>query len=424
MPSRRCRGPFRGRRDPRRCAAGQGGRAQAGGIMALRLSRSILGEAEAAAVSRVILEDGYLGMGNETRLFEEELAAYLGVEPAQIISVNTGTAALHLAVDAVAAQSRATGGAAEVLVPSLTFVASFQAVTAAGCVPVACDVLPETGTLDLKDAEKRLTSRTIAVMPVDYAGNPWHLNEVHDFARRKGLRVVEDAAHAFGGRHHGRKIGSFGDMVCFSFDGIKNITSGEGGCLVAFDAEAARLASDARLLSVADDARQRFAGSRSWDPDVKRQGWRYHMSNIMAAIGRVQLSRLESEFIPARRRLAALYGERLGELAARGAGLALLRTDPDDFIVPHILPVRILGGRKDAVKAALAGEGIPTGVHYKPNHLLSFFGAGALRLPVAEQLYAELVTLPLHPGLSLQDVENICAALGRALQAADGGNAR
>lgn len=103
--------------------------------------------------------------------------------------------------------------------------------------------------------------------------------------------------------------------------------------------------------------------------------------------------------------------------------LALLQTDPEDFIVPHILPVRILGGRKDAVKAALAAQGIPTGVHYKPNHLLSFFGAGALRLPVTEQLYAELVTLPLHPRLSPQDVENICAALARALVAANAGNA-
>ncbi|MEG6593537.1 aminotransferase class I/II-fold pyridoxal phosphate-dependent enzyme, partial [Desulfovibrio sp. 1188_IL3213] len=203
--------------------------------MSMRLSRSIVGEAEARAVSRVLLEDGYLGMGNEVRLFEEEVAQYLGVKADQVITVNTGTAALHLAVDAAAALSRVPCKP-EVLVPSLTFVASFQAITAAGCVPVPCDVLAGTGTLDLADAEKRLTPNTIAVMFVDYASNPWHLDEVYDFARRKGLRVVEDAAHAFGCKHHGRKIGSFGDLVCFSFDGIKNITCGEGGCLVAFDA--------------------------------------------------------------------------------------------------------------------------------------------------------------------------------------------
>lgn len=120
----------------------------------MRLSRSVVGEAEARAVSRVITEDGYLGMGNEVRLFEEEVAQYLGVKPSQVITVNTGTAALHLAVDAVAAQSNVSG-TPEVLVPSLTFVASFQAITAAGCTPVACDVLPDTGTIDLADAERR-----------------------------------------------------------------------------------------------------------------------------------------------------------------------------------------------------------------------------------------------------------------------------
>ncbi|BAV92319.1 DegT/DnrJ/EryC1/StrS family aminotransferase [Candidatus Desulfovibrio trichonymphae] len=377
--------------------------------MALRLSRSIVGKAEADAVSRVLLEDGYLGMGNEVRLFEEELAAYLGVLPTQVIAVNTGTAALHLALEALAALRDAAGG--EVLVPSLTFLASFQAVTAAGLRPVACDVLRETGTLDINDAEKRLTVKTFAVMPVDYASNPWHLDEVHDFARRKGIRVVEDAAHAFGCVHGGRKIGSFGDMVCFSFDGIKNITSGEGGLVVAFDAQAARLVSDARLLSVENDAEKRFAGIRSWDPDVKRQGWRYHMSNIMAAIGRVQLARLDTEFAPARRALAALYKERLSGLD----GIVFLQTDPDDNIVPHILPARITDGRKDPVKQALARVGIPTGVHYKPNHLLSFFGGGAVRLPAAEQLHAELVSLPLHPGLSRQDVESVCKAIRETL---------
>lgn len=376
----------------------------------MRLSRSIVGEAEARAVSRVLLEDGYLGMGNEVRLFEEEVAQYLGVRPDQVITTNTGTAALHLAVDAVAA-GRSVPGKPEVLVPSLTFVASFQAISAAGCVPVACDVLAETGTLDLADAEKRLTPNTIALMYVDYASNPWHLDEVYDFARRKGLRVVEDAAHAFGCKHDGRKIGSFGDMVCFSFDGIKNITCGEGGCLVAFDPEAGRLASDARLLSVEDDAQKRFAGARSWDPDVKRQGWRYHMSNIMAAIGRVQLSRLDAEFIPARRALAARYVERLSGVP----GVALLRTDPRDFVVPHIMPVRVLDGRKDAVKEVLAAQGLPTGVHYKPNHLLSYFGHGE-SLPVTEQLYAELVTLPMHPGLTVEDVDAVCAGISGALK--------
>lgn len=381
--------------------------------MSMRLSRSIVGEAEARAVSRVLLRDGYLGMGREVRLFEEDVARYLGVRPEQVITTNSGTAALHLAVDAVAAQCHGQHGVPEVLVPSLTFVASFQAITAAGCLPVACEVLPNTGTIDMDDARKRLTPRTIAIMPVDYASNPWHIDDVLAFAREKGLRVVEDAAHAFGCKSRGRMVGSFGDIVCFSFDGIKNITCGEGGCLVCFDPEAARLASDARLLSVENDAQQRFAGARSWNPDVKRQGWRYHMSNIMAAIGREQLQRLDREFAPSRRRLAAIYAQRLGPLQE----VCLLETDPEDFVIPHIMPVRVLHGRKDHVKAALAARDIPTGVHYKPNHLLTFFRESVRTpLPVTEQLFSELVTLPLHPGLIPQDVEEVCATVKTALQ--------
>lgn len=374
----------------------------------MRLSRSIVGEAEAAAVARVIMEDGYLGMGAEVQRFEAEIAAYLGVRSDQVICVSTGTAALHLAVEAVCPPG------SEVLVPSLTFVASFQAVSAARCVPVACDVRLDSATIDLEDAARRLTQGTRAIMPVHYASNPWQLDEVYAFAQCHGLRVVEDAAHAFGCAHGGRKIGSFGDMVCFSFDGIKNITSGEGGCIVAFDAEAARLCSDARLLSVENDAEKRFAGARSWDFDVLRQGWRCHMSNIMAAMGRVQLARLDGEFAPARRDLAARYCERLSGVA----GLELLRKAPESHVVPHIFPVRVLYDRKDAVKAALAAAGVPTGVHYKPNHLLSFYTppANSLPLPVTEQLYRELVTLPLHPGLSMAEVDSVCDALRGALE--------
>lgn len=377
--------------------------------MNIRLSRSVVGGAEAAAVSKIIIEEGYLGMGSEVQRFEADIAAYLGVQPAQVVTVNTGTAALHLAVQAAVPKG------SEVLVPSLTFVASFQAIAAAACVPVPCDVYAATATIDLEDAARRITPRTKAIMPVHYASNPWQLDAIYAFAERHGLRVIEDAAHAFGCSHQGRKIGSMGDVVCFSFDGIKNITSGEGGCIVSFDPEVTRLCSDARLLSVENDTEKRYTGGRSWDFDVHCQGYRYHMSNIMAAIGRVQLSRLDGEFAPARRRLLAQYRAELANVP----GLALLQLDVADDIVPHIYPVRVLHGHKDAVKAALAAQGIPTGVHYKPNHLLTYFKEmlpqGA-PLPVTEQLYGELVTLPLHPAVSTQDVSSICAALRKALE--------
>lgn len=381
----------------------------------MRLSRSIVGKAEADAVARVICEDGYLGMGEATRKFESELASYLGVETWQVVSANSGTAALHLAVWAALARATAQGSAPvrpAVLVPSLTFISSFQAILAGGCVPIACDVHVATATLDLEDARRRLTEDVIAVMHVDYASNPWHLDKVYEFGQKHGLAVIDDAAHAFGCSHHGRRIGSFGDLVCFSFDGIKNITCGEGGCLIAFDRESANVAADARLLGVAGDTAKRFAGARSWDPDVSRPGLRYHLSNIMAAIGSCQLARLEDEFIPARRRLYELYAEKLAPLE----GIRLLETDPDDYIVPHIMPVRVLADRRDQVASALAGQSIPTGMHYKPNHLLSLFGAGADSLPGCETLYRELLTLPLHPGLSAADVDQVCGGVREALR--------
>ena len=373
----------------------------------LRLSRSIVGQAEAEAVSRVIIEDGYLGMGSEVKRFEEDIAAFLGVPANHVITANTGTAALHLAVQAAVEPGR------EVLVQSLTFVASFQAISAAGAVPVACEVRPETCTIDLDDAARRLTDKTAAIMPVHYASNPAYLDDVYAFAQRHGLRVIEDAAHAFGCRHDGRLVGTFGDIACFSFDGIKNITSGEGGCIVTADQTVAQRCRDARLLSVENDTEKRFTGQRSWDFDVTRQGWRYHMSNLMAAIGRVQLSRLPGEFGPARKALAAIYREELAGVP----GVTLFATRPEDDIIPHIFVVRIDAARRDAVKEALAAAGVPTGMHYKPAHLLSFYGGGRTCLPVTEALYHEIVTLPLHPGITAEEVRVICAELRKALAA-------
>lgn len=373
----------------------------------MKLSRSIVGEAEAAAVHRIICEEGYLGIGSEVQRFEQDLAAYLGVPASSVVSTNTGTSALHLAVEAVLGHD----SKAEVLVPSLTFVASFQAISGAGAVPVACDARLDTATIDLKDAERRITSKTKAIMPVHYASNPVNLEEVYLFARQYGLRVIEDAAHAFGCRYKQKKIGSFGDVICFSFDGIKNITCGEGGCIVTSDQRIAELCRDSRLLSVEKDTEKRFAGGRSWDFEVERQGWRYHMSNIMAAIGRVQLGRLESEFGPKRRELAALYTQFLSNVP----GVQLLRQEPEAWILPHIFPLRILNGRKAFVHEQLDRAGFPTGNHYKPNHLLKLYGGGKEHLPVTEQLYAELLTLPLHPGLEQTDIEKVCRALADIL---------
>lgn len=364
----------------------------------IRLSKSCIGEAEKRAVLGV-LDREYLGMGAEVQQFEQVLTEFFG---RPVVSVVNGTAALHLAL-----QACGIGKGDEVLVQSLTYVASFQAISATGAVPVPCDVNPSTLTLDWCDAEKRLTSRTKAVMPVHYSGGVGDLDEIYAFARKHGLRVIEDAAHAFGTLHHGKRVGGFGDVACFSFDGIKNITSGEGGCIVTDDLEVLRKIQDARLLGVEKDTEKRFLGQRSWEFDVNAQGWRYHMSNIMAAIGIEQLKRFP-EMAAKRQHLAQRYDE----LLKGNPRIRLLRHDYQQ-VVPHIYVIQIQGAHyREALREKLAAQGIQTGIHYQPNHELSLYRhVGNVMLMNTNSVASQLLSLPLQPDLSFQDIDYVCANL-------------
>lgn len=377
--------------------------AEVGQRRLIRLSKSCLGDAEKQAVMGV-LDREYLGMGFEVQQFEQALTEFFG-RPA--ICVVNGTAALHLAL-----QACGIGSGDEVLVQSLTYVASFQAISATGAKPVSCDVDPETLTLDWRDAAKRLTSKTRAVMPVHYSGGAGDLDGIYAFARQHGLRVVEDAAHALGTVHHDKHVGGFGDIACFSFDGIKNITSGEGGCIVTDDPEVLHKMRDARLLGVEKDTEKRYTGQRSWEFDVTEQGWRYHMSNIMAAIGIEQLKRFP-QMAATRQRLARRYDELLQNHPR-------IRFLPHDYdvVVPHIYVVRIKGmPDRKALQAQLLEHGIQSGIHYQPNHVLSFYRIpAALPLTVTDEVFSELLSLPLHPDVTDQDVEFICTHLKTLLR--------
>lgn len=363
-----------------------------------RLSKSIISQKECDAVVKVMIEDGYLGMGAEVGRFEKDIADYLGVNESMVVCVNSGTAALHLALEALLLPGD------EILVPSFTFLSSYQAISAAGVTPLSCDIYEDTLTIDLEDAAKKIGKKTKAIMPVHYASNPAHIVQVYSFAEKHGLRVIEDAAHAFGCTYQSKKIGSFGDVICFSFDGIKNITSGEGGAIVTSDEKILEIVKDTRLLGIEKDSEKRYSGQRSWDFDVNRQGYRYHMSNIFAAIGRVQLARLDSEFAPKRQLLRSKYKELLG----LNVNIKMQVTEENAVIIPHIFSLRILNGKRNGLIEELQKAGIQTGIHYKPNHLLSFYGSGKLSLPVTERVYNEIITLPLHPELTNEDVEEIC----------------
>lgn len=352
----------------------------------VRLSKSCVGEEEKNALARVI-DAGYLGMGREVQLFEEELKAYLGTE-SEVVCVNTGTAALHLSMSCLD-----IGPGDEVLVPSITYVASFQAITATGARAVACDVTEERVFIDLVDAERRISPHTKAIMPVHYASDSQSMSDVYAFAKRHNLRVIEDAAHGFGCTRNGKRIGYEGDVICFSFDGIKNITSGEGGAVVTADKELARRIKDARLLSVESDTEKRYKGERSWSLDVKHQGFRYHMSNLMAAIGREQLKKID-RFSAHRQKCVSRYREGLKGVKA----LEFLDLDFTNS-VSHIFVVRITDGRRDMLMEQLRSREIECGIHYMPNHLLDYF-ATDYSLPTAEKLGCELLSLPLHAELS------------------------
>ncbi len=363
----------------------------------IRLSKSVIGEAEKRAVMGV-LDREYLGMGKEVLEFENLLSQFFS---RQAVCVNTGTSALHLALQALG-----LGPGDEVLVQSITYVASFQAISATGARPIPCEVDPDTITIDVEDAEKRLTERTKVIMPVHYAGGMGALDEIYKLARKNGLRVVEDACHAFGSYYKGEKVGSFGDISCFSFDGIKNITAGEGGAVVTDDKVVLKKVSDARLLGVENDTEKRYKGERSWNFDVRYQGWRYHMSNIMAAIGIEQLKRFP-EFATRRQQLAKQYCRNLESIDS----IELLKLDFDS-IIPHIFVIKLKSANRDEIRKKLLEHGIQTGVHYQPNHFLSFYSASKdVSLPITKEIYTRLLSLPLHPDLKESDVDFICEKL-------------
>lgn len=349
----------------------------------IRLSKSSISNVELTAVAEV-LEKEYLGMGEHVSFFEQEIKKFLNTSK-QVVCVNTGTSALHLAL-----LGAGVGFGDEVLVPSLTYVATFQAVSASGAKPVPCDVLPDNLFLDTNDAKNRITDKTKAILPVHYASDSSRMNEVYELARDNNLRVIEDAAHSFGCKRQGKKIGVDGDVICFSFDGIKNITSGEGGAILSGDDELIQLCQDARLLSVEKDTEKRYSGTRSWEFDVKNQGFRYHMSNIMAAIGRAQLKRYP-DFSIARKRLAEFYLKNL-----KIAEIVFLKLDYEN-IVPHIFVVR--AKNRDELRLFLDNAGIETGIHYKPNHLLSLFKS-EYHLPETEKAYNDIISLPCHADLT------------------------
>ncbi len=357
------------------------------------VQRPYLGREELDAVERVF-GSRWLGMGSVTRDFEQELREFLGAR--HVIAVSTGTAALHLALAALELEP-----GDEVVVPSLTFVSCVQAILAVSARPVFCEVDEDTLNMDMDDVSRRITRRTKAVMPVHFGGSVCQMEQLLTMASDRKIRIVEDAAHAFGSTYKGRMAGTMGDLNCFSFDPIKNITCGEGGAVVTDDDELANRVRPGRILGIGEDTWSRLGKKQPWYYEVTTQGYRYHLSDINAAIGTEQLKRF-SKFKQQKQAIVKSYDESFGEIS----GLRLIRHKVEEMF-PFFYVIRVLNGRRDVLMSHLRERGIGTSVHYIPNHLQPLCAGFRVPLPVTERLYDEILTLPLYFEMSDADVGEV-----------------
>ncbi len=359
--------------------------------MVIKLARGCLGEEELSEVSSVF-DYGYFGLDSKVDEFEENLKDFFGGR--YVVAVNSGTNALYLALDSLGLKA-----GDEVIVPSLTFIATYQAISATGAKPVSCDVYPDTLLMNVEDAKSKITPQTKAIVPVHYGGSPCDMDELLSLKETHGLRIVEDAAHAFGSCYKGGGIGSFGDITCFSFGSLKNISCGEGGAVVFANEELNGLLRKKRNLGM--DRKSQSTTSwkeRSWSYDVPVQGFRCHMSNINAAIGLAQLKKFDT-FISRRRRISRIYQEDLKDLTH----IRFLNVDFDE-IVHHLFVIRVLNGCRDSMMDFLLENDIETGINYIPNHFHTFYKREGLSLPETEKAFEEILSLPFHCGLTDEDV--------------------
>jgi len=363
------------------------------------ISRPVTGSEEIAAMQKVF-ESAWLGLGATTYEFENTVAAYLGAK--HVIAVNTGTSALHLALSGIG-----VGPGDEVIVPSLTFAATIQPILNLGATPVFVESREEDYFIDLDDVRRKITPKTKAIMPVLYCGNPAGIDDLYEIAAEHGLRVVEDAAHAFGSDHaDGSKVGSKGDLVCFSFDPIKNITTGEGGAIAVADDDLAEELRRQRILGIDQDTWNRYKNKRTYIYEVTSPGYRYHMPNFCAAVGLEQMKRLP-DFIERRRAIARRYDEALADLP----GISTTEMDYDR-VAPHIYIIRVRQEERDDFMTFLKEREVGTGLHYIANHSQPMFRKFVTEpLPRVDRLWREMVTIPLHCAMSDEDVETVIAAI-------------
>lgn len=365
-----------------------------------------LGEAEIAEVVAT-LRSGWIGTGPRVARFETMFREYVGAEHA--IAVNSCTAALHLSMVA-----SGVGRGDEVITTPMTFCATANAVIHTGARPVFVDVERETGNIDAEQVEAALTPRTKAILPVHYAGRPCRMDRLEAIARRNGLLLIEDAAHALEAQYDGRRIGTIGDLTCFSFYVTKNVVTGEGGMVTTNDAAWAAKIKMLALHGMSQDAWKRFSDEGYRHYEVTVPGFKYNMTDIQAALGIHQLPRV-AENAKRRRDIWALYDNAFRDLPVIRPAPVQEHTVHARHLYTLLVGTDELGKTRDQVMNELIRLNIGTGVHYTALHLHPYyrltFGHKRGDFPNAEFIGDRTLSLPFSGKLTDEDVSDVVNAV-------------
>jgi len=361
-------------------------------------------DTEALAVQDVI-KSRWLTMGKVTQEFESSFADYIQTKHA--IAVTNATAALHLACLALG-----IGPGDEVIVPSLTFVATANAVRYVGATPVFADII-SSDNLNISPAAINLliTSRTRAIIVVHYAGYPCDMPAILSIAKQNGLFVIEDAAHAVGSELNGHKLGAWGDIGCFSFFSNKNMTTGEGGMLTTDNDDLAQKLSRLRSHGMTSLTWDRHKG-HAWSYDVVDLGFNYRIDEIRAALGLAQLAKVERNN-ERRRHLSQIYRDALQELVSQ---VDIPFQNHAGKTAAHLMPILLPKEMKrEEFMGRMKEQGIQTSIHYPPVHTFTSYNSDTKwNLPVTEEVAGREVTLPLYPALTDEDILLVVNAISRA----------
>jgi len=361
--------------------------------------RQTLDDEDINAVVEVLRSD-WLTTGPKVAEFEEAFSRYVGAKYA--IAVSSGTAALHAAMFALGIDS-----GHEVIVPTMTFASSANCVVYQGGIPVFVDVAPDMLLINPQDVERKITPQTKAIIAVDYAGQPCDYDALKEIAERHHLSLVADACHSLGATYRGRLVGSLADLNVFSFHPVKHITTGEGGMITSDNEEYAQRLRIFRNHGIMTDHRQRESQG-SWFYEMVDLGYNYRITDFQCALGMSQINKLP-RWLERRREIARQYGEAFAGIA----GITPLTVKSDVRHAYHLYVIRMNRdetgmGRREFFQA-LRSRGIGVNVHYIPVHLHPFyqnrFGTGRGLCPVAESAYEQILSLPMYPAMTDEDVK-------------------